>query len=256
MIELLQDWLPSALSPQVALILISCSFIASLITASFGIGGGLFLLTVLSVFLPAQTIIPVHGFIQCGSNLGRMVMARKHIHWFTIKYFLPGLLVGVFIGSLVLVQLPAAVFQLIIALFVLYLCWGPALPRKALGKQGIMALGAGTTFLTLFVGATGPLVSAFLKQLYDARFTTTATIATALSMQHLSKITVFGVMGFDYLEWLPFIGIMVLSGVIGTKVGLKQLSRFSDKDFGKIFNIFLTVLASYLLYKSLTTLFL
>ncbi len=252
--ELLTDLLPATLPLSTAGMLLLLSLVTSMITASLGAGGGILLLAVLSITLPAQAIIPVHGLIQLGSNAGRASLAWRHIHWPTINWFVPGLLIGVLIGSTLLVQLPASAFQLIIALFVLYLCWGPALPNQALSHKGIMFLGAGTTFLTLFVGATGPLVSAFIKQLNTQRFVTVATIATALTLQHSAKIIVFGLTGFSFITWLPLIGAMILTGFIGTKLGLAVLGKVSDRGFQKYLNILLTVLALRLIWQAVTAL--
>ncbi len=244
------DLLPDVVSPVLAAGLLLLSCLTSLITASLGAGGGLLLLATLSITLPPLAIIPIHGAIQLGSNLSRASMAVRHIHWPTIGYFAPGLLLGVLAGSFILVQLPPSVFQCIIGVFVLYLCWGPALPSRALKPKGIAALGAGTTFLSLFVGATGPLVSAFFKRLYTQRFVTVATVAAALSIQHMAKIVVFGVAGFEYTQWLALIAGMIIMGAVGTKLGLILLGKLSDHHFSRYLNILLTLMALRLIWQA------
>lgn len=52
-------------------ILLVTSFLTSLISGALGIGGGALLLTVLATLLPPAALIPVHGVIQLGSNVGR-----------------------------------------------------------------------------------------------------------------------------------------------------------------------------------------
>src|SRR5690606_23296769 len=108
--------------------------------------------------------------IQLGSNAGRAALTWRHTDWRVIAAFLPGVVAGMALGAWLLVDLPAQVWQLTIAGFVLYLCWGPALPKAAFGTTGIFLASALTSFITLFVGATGPLVASFIKQIHPDRF--------------------------------------------------------------------------------------
>lgn len=231
------------------LLVISAGF-TSLFTASFGAGGGVMLLGVMAQVLPPQVIIPLHGVAQLGSNAGRAAMSWRHIDWRLIGLFLPGAVVGALIGQFVLVALPADVMYFSIAGFILFLCWGPKLPKMVLGKFGTMLAGGITTFLTLFVGATGPLVAAFIKQVFVDRFRTVATFACAMSLQHVLKIAVFEQAGFPIGAWLPLLACMVISGSIGTWIGLKVLTRIHDRHFHRIFNIILTTLAARLLIQA------
>lgn len=237
--------------PLSIFILLTCvSGMTSLFTASFGAGGGVMLLGVMAQVLPPQLIIPLHGVVQLGSNAGRATMSWRHIDWKIIGAFLPGAIVGALIGSFILVALPPAMMYLIIALFILFLCWGPKLPSMVLGKWGTVIAGALTTFMSLFAGATGPFVAAFVKQIHADRFRTVATFAAAMSLQNVLKVTVFEVAGFPLFTWLPLLVCMVMSGAVGTWVGLKLLKRISDRSFHYIFNAVLTLLALRLIWQS------
>lgn len=238
------------LSAGVLALLLASACLASLLTASLGAGGGVMLLAIMAQVLPPQIIIPVHGVVQMGSNVGRAAMSWRHIDWRAVGTFAPGALAGALIGSVVLVSLPPKVIYLTIAAFTLYLCWGPALPRLALRPAGIFVAGGVTTFVTLFAGATGPLVAAFIKQIHTDRFKTIATFAAAMSVQHGLKAAVFQGAGFDLLPWLPLIGAMIVAGVAGTWIGLKLLKRMHDTHFSMLFNIVLTLLAARLIWQA------
>lgn len=247
------DWTlfaPAELPLHIAWLLLGCSLLTSLITASFGAGGGVLLLIVLSLWLPPVAIIPVHGMIQLGSNAGRASMAWRHIDWRFIAWFLPGAMAGAAIGSLLLIQLPAPVLQISIAAFVLYLCWGPKLPGAALSSAGILMMSALTSFLSLFVGATGPLVVAYIRQMHSERFRTVATFAASMTLQHIPKAIVFGAAGFLFADWLLFIVAMIACGAVGTWLGLKVLGNISDQRFVRIFNVVLSLLALRLLWQA------
>lgn len=245
----MSEFFLNGLSPMIFWLLVISAGFTSLFTASFGAGGGVMLLGVMAQVLPPQVIIPLHGVAQLGSNAGRAAMSWRHIDWRLIGLFLPGAIVGALIGQFVLVALPADVMYFSIAGFILFLCWGPKLPKLVLGKFGTMLAGGITTFLTLFVGATGPLVAAFIKQVFVDRFRTVATFATAMSLQHVLKIVVFEQAGFPIDNWLPLLACMVISGAIGTWIGLKVLKRMPDRHFHRIFNIILTLLAVRLIWQ-------
>ncbi|PAV25134.1 permease [Tamilnaduibacter salinus] len=247
---MITEWLPDALSPALALVFFGLSVVTSMITASLGAGGGALLLALMALWLPPAAIIPVHGVIQLGSNASRASMTWHHIDWRVIGAFLPGVILGAGVGAMLLAHLPEAIWQLTIALFILYLCWGPPLPKGILGPVGTFCAATVTTFVSLFVGATGPLVAAFVKQIHRDRFRTVSTFATAMTLQHLPKALVFGLAGFALAEWLPFIAVMILCGFFGTWLGLRILNELSDSRFKRWFNILLTVLALRLIWQA------
>lgn len=242
--------IPEGLTTTTAGLLLLCSAITSMITASLGAGGGVLLLVLMAFWIPPAAIIPVHGMIQLGSNAGRATLTWRHTDWKAIAAFAPGVLVGAALGAWVLVDLPTYLWQLTIAVFVLYLCWGPALPKGVFGSGGIFLASALTSFITLFVGATGPLVAAFIKQMHADRFTTVATFATAMTLQHAPKALVFGLAGFVFREWLIFILAMIAFGFAGTWLGLHVLNSLSNRNFSLIFNVLLTALALRLLWQA------
>ncbi|MDX5328392.1 MAG: sulfite exporter TauE/SafE family protein [Marinobacter sp.] len=241
---------PEAISPGVALFLLLASAITSMLTAVLGAGGGVLLLVLMASWMPPAAIIPVHGMIQLGSNTGRAVLTRHHIDWKVIAAFTPGVIAGAALGAWLLVDLPAHLWQLSIALFVLYLCWGPKLPKASFGPVGIFIASAATSFVSLFVGATGPLVAAFIKQIHRDRFKTVATFAAAMTLQHAPKALVFGVAGFVFSDWLLFILAMIACGFTGTWLGLHVLKSMTNRWFSLAFNLVLTLLALRLLWQA------
>jgi|WorMetDrversion2_8_1045237.scaffolds.fasta_scaffold14491_3 uncharacterized membrane protein YfcA len=233
------------------LILAGTSFLTSLITASLGAGGGVMMLGVMGQLLPVQVIIPVHGLVQLGSNAGRAIMSIRYIDFKMIVEWLPGIILAGAMGLFFLVSLPPKVMYLSIASFILFLCWGPKLPSYAMSKKGLFLVSCLTSFLGLFVGASGPLVGAFLKQAYKSRLALVATFALIMSLQHLIKLVVFGSTGFDLVPWLVPVLVMVIAGIAGTKVGLNLSMKVLDKNYQTLFNWVLTVLAFRLIWLSL-----
>ncbi|MEQ6885003.1 sulfite exporter TauE/SafE family protein [Salicola sp. Rm-C-2C1-2] len=248
---MIESFLPPSLDPLTAGLLLAASLLTSMITAALGAGGGVLLLGLMAVWLPPVAIVPVHGLIQLGSNAGRFAMTWRRADWGALAAFAPGVIIGMAAGALLLVRLPEQVWQITIAGFILFLCWGPSLASAALGRSGIMLASMVTSFITLFVGATGPFVAAFIKQLHSDRFRTIATFSGAMLLQHLPKALVFTMAGFSFLEWLPWGAAMIACGLAGTRLGLNLVHRMGDHTFQRLFSVILTLLALRLLWQAL-----
>ncbi|APE30710.1 permease [Halomonas aestuarii] len=233
----------SPLSGAINLLLVMLSVFTSAFTAAVGVGGGVLMIMALAQVMPAAALIPVHGMVQLGSNVGRTAMTWRHIDRTTLAAFLPGVALGALAAAWLLVRLPAGVLELCIAAFVLFTCWGPGLPSRALGRGGVMVAGAITTLLSSLVGASGPMVAAFIKQRQAGRLAKVATFSACMLLQHLTKAFVFGVAGFVFRDWLPLMLVMVAAGFLGTWLGLHLLHRLSDHHFDALFRWALTLLA-------------
>lgn len=246
----LASLLPDSLTYSDALILVLTSATASFITAAMGIGGGLLLLAIMASLVPISVLIPVHGLVQLGSNGNRALMTRRHIDKRLSRQFLLGAVLGALVASLIVVQLPLEWIKLAVASFILYLVWGPKPNPRYLAQTGQLIAGGLTTLISMFVGATGPLVAAFIHRHDMDKLSTTATLAACMSGQHLLKLIVFSAIGISFWQWLPLIGVMIVAGVAGTWWGLKLLNHIPAQHFKLIFRVVISVLAVRLVWSS------
>lgn len=244
-------WLPAQISPVVVLLLVVVSFFTSALTAAVGIGGGVALLAVMVNFVPPAVALPVHGVVQLGSNTGRAALLRHDIQRDILKLVLIGSILGIIAGALVFVALPTATLQLILAVFILYSVWAPRLRPADIPLPGFIGVGAVATFCTMFIGATGPLLAAFLSPTRFPRHTVVATHAACMVIQHGLKVIAFGWLGFNYWPWLLLLAAMISSGFLGTLTGRKILNQLPERIFSHGFKIVLTLLALRLLWTAL-----
>ena len=98
--------LPPGLSPWLAAVLIATSFFASALSAAFGLGGGVLMLAVLASLLPPTTVVPVHGVVQIGSNVGRAALMWRAVSLPLVVPFAFGSVIGAGLGALVVADLP------------------------------------------------------------------------------------------------------------------------------------------------------
>lgn len=238
----LADLLPANLDPLMALALVALSFVTSLITATFSLGGGTLMIAVLALVFPPAVVVPVHGAVQLGSNGGRAIVQRAHIQWNFVKWIAAGAVIGTIVGGQFATLLPEQLFTIIIAVFVLVTTWLPQ--PKVVGRSAVVQFlgGAIISGLSMLVGATGPLVSVFLKGIPD-RQQLVATHAMLMTFQNVFKVVVFVFLGFAFAEYLPIILAMVVAGFGGTAIGSKLLVRVPESAFRWGFKIILTLVA-------------
>jgi len=242
------ELLPADMSLLSGLILVAVAFLGSAITAGLGIGGGLTVIVTLASLAPAAAVIPIHGVVQLGSNVGRAAVQRAHIDWPIVAYFILGSLAGAVVGGNLVVQLPENVLKVVLALFILYAIWGPMrFGMSRIGPIMLAVAGAISTFVTMFIGATGPFVISVLAPSLPDRRRLIGTHSACMMMQHALKILVFGLLGFSFGPWIPLLAAMIGAGFVGTLLGSRILHWAPEALFRKALKIILSLLAANLL---------
>ena len=233
-----------------ALSLVALSFVTSLITATFSLGGGSLMIAVMALLLPPIVVVPLHGCVQLGSNAGRAVLMRDHIQWKFILWVTLGAALGSVLGGRFASLLPDRWFAAAIGLFVLVTTWLPQPKAMASSRAVQFAGGAVVSAVGMVVGAAGPLVAAFVRGIADRR-QLVATHATLNTFQHLFKVGVFVAMGFAFRQYLPLILLMVVAGFAGTAVGSRLLVHVPEKVFRLAFRILLSCVALGLIWRAI-----
>jgi uncharacterized membrane protein YfcA len=234
------------------LLLCGVSFLGSLISAAMGLGGGSLVLAVMALFLPPAVLIPVHGMVQFGSNGGRAALMRSHILLGIVPAFLIGTILGAAIGVQLVIALPIALLQGVLAAFILYSTWAPKFRASNPGKRTFFGLGALVAFATMFVGATGPLIAPFIAAASSQRQQVVATHAALMTLQHGLKIVAFGAVGFAFGPYLPLLAGLLACGFAGTYAGRHLLDRLPERAFRIGLKTILTAIALRLLYSAVS----
>ena len=232
-------------------ILCLSSFLTATVTASFGLGGGSLLILIMVSIMNPLIIIPIHAIIQMSSNSTRAILLREHINFTYMLPFVLGSLVGVSIAAIIIIDLSKHLIQSFIGIFILYSLYFPKAQNIKISNLKIGILGLISSFLTMFVGGTGPLIAPFVRSFKKDRKATVGTQAAFMTFQHGIKIITFLVLGFSFVNYLSLILAMIIFGIIGTWVGKKILISIPEKLFGNIFNLILTILAVRLLFEGL-----
>ena len=240
------ELITAGLDPWAAGGLILASGVTSFLTTSFGLGGGALLLAIMASFIPSAALIPVHGLVQLGSNLSRSILMFRHVKWGPFWPFLLGTIVGVVIGGKIAINLPSSTVQILVGLFIIWTVW--IKPPEWITRMAFPT-GAFSSFLTMFVGATGPFVGSFVRAQGYSRLGFTGTHSVLMVCQHFLKSMTFVILGFPFLEWASLALFMVFTGFVGTYIGGKMLVKKSDAAFQSGLSVLLVLVALRLIYK-------
>ena len=232
-------------------LLITAAFFSSSLTAVLGLGGGMLLISVMSVFLPPAAVVPVHGVIQFASNASRGAFAPRDIRRDILWPFLVGCLLGTLAGSQVVMKVPTELLPLPLGVFILLMTWLPQIKKKLWFPGRFLSLGFVQAFLTLFVGATGPLNLPFLMRAGLTRDQLVVTAAAFMTIVHLVKIITFGLLGFAFGPYLLLMVLMTIAVVGGSYAGTKLRHKVPEQLFRTVFKGLITLLALRMILKSL-----
>ena len=97
-------------------------------------------------------------------------------------------------------------------------------------------------------------VATYTKSQALGRHAHVATHATLMTAQHGIKSVAFGIIGFAFGAWAPFIVAMIVLGFAGTVAGKLLLNRMPDARFRRALDLVLLLLSLRLLYGGVTQL--
>jgi len=228
----------------------------SFFTAAFGVvaglGGGVLLLGVMAAVLPPAVLIPLHGAVLLGTNFGRSIILWRQILKPLLPIFFIGAVVGAMIGGQIVVALPTAILQVILGLFIVYVCWAPNFAARAYTHTKFFLMGLLGTLLGMFVGSTGVLIAPYVAAACPDRRQYVATHSVFMTLIHGLKVAVFGALGFSVGAYLPLVIAMIATAFFGNIFGREVLNHLPEKLFRRIFQVVLTILALRLLYTGLS----
>ncbi len=237
--------------------LIAVGFATSILSAIVGMAGGITLLAVMLLFFDPLVAIPLHGVVQLVSNSSRAFIQREHLRWELIGRYAVLILPMGFVGIGIAQNLPPEATRALIGLFVLAATWRPNLllfgshPEKSDPRMRFFALGGFVGLLNTTIGATGPLLAPFFLNLGLSRFEIIGTKAGCQILGHLSKLIIFGVVGFVYTDFGLLLVALSASVIVGTWVGSRILHQVTEGWFIILYKGVLTLIAIHLIFEAI-----
>lgn len=190
-------------------------------TAITGLGGGMILVGLMPMFLPATAIIPVHGATQLASNVSRAWFGRQYIDKTHFKAYFIGTLFGALTFGVAIRFITLDLIPLFIACYILLTQWSQAFNRFLRSFESFYVIGFLQTGIGLFVGAPGPMHMPLLMKKYDNNHVIVSTASFMVSLVHLVKIFMYLSLGFAFFEYWRVMVMMIASAIVGSWVGVQ-----------------------------------
>tara|TARA_B100000749_G_scaffold280887_2_gene279951 strand:+ start:5759 stop:6484 length:726 start_codon:yes stop_codon:yes gene_type:complete len=226
-----------------SIVLVFSALLTSILSGVIGMGGGITLLAVMELFVPASALVPLHGSVQLMSNGTRVFLHFKHVKW---SIGVP-MLVGIVLGSIVAAQFTTTFqstseFKLVLAGFILAMTWKPKFKKgfKVVAKFYLVGFTSG--ILSMLLGATGPFLAPFFLNENLDRFQVISTKAFAQLTGHLSKVVAFFFLGFSFTQYGLIVLLMAGAVILGTYIGKRILQRVNEKTFIAVYKVVITTL--------------
>jgi len=235
------------------------AFATSVISAVFGMAGGMILMGVYAAALPVQVAMILHGVTQLFANGFRAFLLRDRIYIAGLGWYALGAALALaFFVWLALVVARPVVFVLLGGIpLVLSLVPRRFAPRFE-HKAPAMACGALVTAAHLLAGVSGPLLDVFFVRAELDRFEVIATKAVTQTAGHAMKIAYFAALvpdsGLEVEIPLWLYPTLVACAYLGTKAGGKVLESLSDAHFRRWTGRIVVALSLLYLWRGVTEL--
>lgn len=242
-----------AVSDYLILLVPAICFVGAYLSTVAGMGGGLLILATCSQIMPVGIVIPLNGVFVFAGQVARTVQFHRHIAWEVTRPFIPGSILGAFLGTVIYFNLSETAIALVLGSVMLWFSWVPSTraSRSIAGKipHPWFWVGIIHTFLSTVSGAGGLMQSLMVNSKLPKE-SIVATIAATLLVMAVFKTVGYYLAGFDYLDWLPLIGLSWVTGIAGTTVGKRTLNRLPDIFFRRLIKGMVTVFALRLFWQA------
>ena len=211
-----------------------------------GSTGGVTFATLAATLGPAVAI-PVQSVVEGTSAGYRIWHLREKINFEFVGAFAIGGLVGGLLGFPVLRLTLASgaedLLTLLVATLILAMTWLPLARQVSRSRVGPAVAGSITTFLSLFVGGMGAPISAAVESRGEPHPVVIATYTTAIYLQYLFRLLLFGLTGAIVRDHLALIAAMIAASLIGTWLGARLLLRVDPRRSRRLFRGTVTLIA-------------
>jgi uncharacterized membrane protein YfcA len=257
------------------LVYLACGAVAGILAGLLGVGGGLVIVPMLVVILPAQGI-PAEYVQQfaLGTSLASIVFtsvastrahnARKAVHWDIVRNITPGILAGTFAGGLIATHLPVLFLKIFFVCFLFLVSaqmlsnYRPPAGREMPGFWGTVGAGSGIGLVSSFVGIGGGSLSVPFMSFCNVELHHAVGTSAAIGF----PIAVAGALGYVVGGWgrpdLPpgafgFVHVWALVGIatasfLTAPLGAKLSHSLPTAKLKRGFAIFLIMVALRMLY--------
>ncbi len=212
--------------------------------------GGILLLAFMTPIFPPNVLIPLHGVIQLFSNTSRVALSIKRVDPRIFVLFAIGAGIGSLASVPITVTITSIFSTIILSVAIIFFTWYPKIQKGIDFPGKFLAIGAIASFLSTFVGATGPLTAPFFLNSKLEKDCFVPTKAACQIPIHLFKVIVYMISGFILSEWYLYILIAIPLVILGNYIGKIVTGKLEDKKYRLIVKLVITILVGRMLIRA------
>lgn len=220
--------------------------LAAIISTAIGTSGGITFALMATTF-PIQAVVPIHAAVESIASFLRLILLRQFVDMRFVGHFFLGSLIGLLAAFPLVGVMSEQLVGVLMGAFIIFSVWLPVRSLVAQHAQFPAAGGALTTFMTMFVGATGPLVAALIASRIPQQIKLIGTHAACMTAQHVSKIVVFAIIGFSFSRYYAETLVLIGATTLGTWMGTHILVRAPQNIIRMAFRLIITTLGAKLI---------
>ena len=224
--------------------------LSAFVSGMTGLGGGILLLAFMTPIFPASVLIPLHGVFQLFGNSTRVALSIKQVDVKILIMFTIGAAIGSLAGLPIDKSFSSDYSIIILAVAMLTFTWFPVILKSIEFRGKFFIVGAVSSFLSLFIGATGPLTAPFF---FNSNLEKDSFVTTKAACQvpiHIFKIIIYTLSGFVIAEWYTYILLAIPALILGNFLGKLAIGKFDSKWYALIIKLSITVLVLRMVLKT------
>lgn len=230
--------------------LLLTAFLAALLSTSVGAGGGLLILGMATV-LPAPVVIPAHASVMMFGSFSGWLLLRNYPDYALLSIFIFGAVVGLIFAIPLIGWLNEAVMQFVLGSFLLATTWYRIPASLAGSKHYPWQCGLVSSFLSVMVGATRPMLLTLFGKRIDDHKVVVATTNACAALQHVGKLILFASFSAAFLQYWAIIGVLIVVTLLGAWCGRFVLISVGQRQLKLALKVLITGLALNLLVTAL-----
>jgi uncharacterized membrane protein YfcA len=210
--------------------------VASFISGTFGMAGGMVLLGVLLVYFDVTTAMVLFSILQFFANGWRVMLWWRFIRWPIFWWYLVGAVIAVVAMRVVAFVPDKATVYFLLGILPFAVDVLPARARPNIEWRGVpFFTGLFTTVIQILAGVGGLFLDIFFQKSSLDRKTTIATKAPTQTISHILRGAYFASFGsvaglHDPTAW-GLVAVAIVLAVVGVQLTPYAIERMSDVGF-------------------------
>lgn len=238
------------------ILIVFTAFIAAALTVPAGFGLSTMLTPVVLLVLDPHEAVAVVAIVHGAHNCAKYFSLKEHVEFEAIKHYGIWLVVGAILGAVLQTQVPQKPLLLVIGIFLIILPmltlsenWSGYKIPEANDRIG----GFGSGFMGGLSGHQGALRAMFLSRRLTNKMSFAATASVLALCVDLTRIPIY--LYFrpeEIIEHTELTGLLVLSALIGVRVGKKWLVRWKSNTIRNGIMVGIVASGIFYFYQALT----